>query len=255
MTFDNITELDVKTTCLFLDLDGTLIDLAEHPDAVFVPPELPGDLNAMARSLRGALALVSGRAIDVIDRLTAPESFPAAGAHGAQLRVLRGGDIQLQGATATIPDYIRDRLMQLAGEASGLLAEDKGVSIAIHYRANKPFGPVLADRLARIADDADFAACGLMILPGHFVFEVKPAAVDKGTAITAFLAQPPFAGRRPVFIGDDVTDEAGFAAVNAAGGLAISVGRDADGAHRLFESAADVRSWLGRQAQLAKVAA
>lgn len=221
----------------FLDVDGTLLDIAAHPDAVAVPPGLADTLATLAGRAGGALALVSGRTIARLDALFAPAVFPAAGSHGAELRLSPNGAVEQS------PPLDRDLvavLETIAGAHPGVFTEDKGPALAIHYRARPELGPELRAALGSAIAQRD----GLALLPGHCVFEIKPAGRDKGTAIRTFLSGPPFAGRIPVFIGDDVTDEAGFAAVSAVGGLALAVGALRRGAHGVLPGPGAVRAFL-----------
>jgi trehalose 6-phosphate phosphatase len=226
---------------LFLDVDGTLIDIAPRPDAVVVPDGLKQNLAGLAEQLGGALALVSGRTIADLDRLFDPLRLRASGVHGAEMRQLPGGTVE-SSAGAMLPQTIIAALHDLAKGHPGTLVENKRYSAAIHYRAVPAAGPVLGqhlkDLLARLPVD------DLRILPGHMVFEVKRAGFDKGRAVGAFLRLPPFIGRTPIFVGDDVTDEPGFDAVQAAGGMAYAVGEARRGASPVFGSPSQVRAWI-----------
>ncbi len=229
--------------CLFLDVDGTLIDIAPTPDSVVVPPRLIDDLRRAERAFDGALALVSGRSIAGLDRLFAPLKLKASGVHGAEFRFGEGEDA-LWVKAAPLPSLVWDGLMAVLSRFPGTIAEDKAFSVAVHYRAVPASGPLLREALERfLATRIDL---GLQILPGHFVFEIKPPDINKGAAIEIFMARAPFAGRRPVFIGDDVTDAPGFATVLSHGGWAYSV-RDAfPGVSGTFTDPAAVRQWLAR---------
>ena len=233
--------LDPRACALFLDVDGTLLDIAPRPDAVQVPDGLVADLDALRRAGSGALALVSGRAVAVLDALFAPLRLPAMGGHGTQMRLEPDAAIE---AETLIDARLADALRHLPARLPGVLAEDKGTAFALHYRARPDAGPALRKAIAEALEDAR----GLDILDGHFVFEVKPAAIDKGTAVAAAMARAPFAGRHPVFIGDDVTDEFAFRAVNALGGTAIAVGRMRPGARFVLPGPAAVRALIARLA-------
>lgn len=234
--------IDLDTTALLLDVDGTLLDLAPHPDAVVVPPGLRDHLSTLLAATGGALALVSGRGVDRLDALFAPLRLPLIGSHGAQVRL----DPPDPAVTAPALDpALAERLRRIAAAVHGALAEDKRTSFALHYRAAPAEGPALAQAIAEaVAGDA-----GIEVLAGHFVFEVKPKGIDKGTAVRAAMARPPFAGRRPVFIGDDVTDEFAFHAVSALGGTAIAVGRPRPGAHLVLADPGRVRTLLAGLAE------
>lgn len=225
---------------LFLDVDGTLIDIAPCPDAVVVPEPLRQALGRLGERLNGALALVSGRSIADLDTLFRPLRFRAAGVHGAEMRTEPDGAVSARDGDALPADFIA-AVRHLAAGHAGTLVENKGYSVAVHYRADPSAGPALRAGLdALVAETGP----GLQVLPGHMVFDVKRSDVDKGVAITAFMAHAPFAGRQPVFIGDDVTDLSGFAAVLAAGGLAYSVTTPRPGLSGHFADPQTVRDWV-----------
>ena len=221
---------------LFLDVDGCLLDFAAAPDAVVVPESLPRLLDDLVQRLDGALALVSGRALVDIDRLFAPLEVPAVGLHGLQRR----------GAAAVTPP---PALAAILAEAApvvaaypGALVEDKGVAMALHWRT----APSAAAALRSFAEAAVPRLPGYRLQHGNQVVELRPADGDKGAAIRALLDEPPFRGRVPVFAGDDLTDESGFAVVNARGGLSVLVGgREPSAAHYALHDPAAVRAWLG----------
>jgi trehalose 6-phosphate phosphatase len=231
----------MRRCALFLDIDGTLLDLAPTPDGVQVPPGLTASLRAIARGLGGSLALVSGRALSAIDRFF-PGGFDAAGTHGAEWR--------LDGALMVVGP---DRTAALAGVSallqaritdwSGVLLEPKPRSLAIHYRLAPERGAAvrsLAGLAVRLLG-ADFR-----LQTGKSLIEILPASADKGAAIRRFMEHPPYAGRRPVFVGDDLTDEVGFAAVNALDGYSIRVGDAVGGtcARYRLDAPCAVRDWL-----------
>lgn len=233
-------QVRATTHAFFLDVDGTLIDLAPHPDAVEIPAGLPATLGALFRCAGGALALVSGRGLASLDALFGP-AFPAAGSHGAQLRPRPGEDSWT--AAPLAPDLASAIVETAAGVAQiapGVFAEDKGTAIAVHYRAAPQAASRLAESLTRLVAGRE----DVRLLPGHFVFEIKRAGYDKGTALDRFMADAPFRGRIPVFIGDDVTDEAGFRAARAHGGLAIAVGAPREGADVVLPGPEAVRAYL-----------
>ncbi|MFG1421801.1 trehalose-phosphatase [Roseixanthobacter liquoris] len=234
-----IERLDPARCAFFFDVDGTLIDIAPHPDAVHVPPRLLEDLAALQARCAGALALVSGRAIANLDRLFAPLRLPASGIHGAETRTRPEGEVHA--SVTPLPQDVRTALALIADDLDGVMAEDKGASVAMHYRSAPAIGPVLEGLLhALVAQSFGH----LVVLPGRLVFEVKQAGHDKGLAVRAFMDVPAFAGRTPVFLGDDVTDQAGFAAVSALGGVAVSVGRRFPGVHAVLPEPADVRALI-----------
>lgn len=221
---------------LFLDVDGTLLDIADHPDAVVVPGGLVGTIERVANGLGGALALVSGRPIADVDRLFDSHRLVVAGQHGAEVRSASGALARVDGP----PSMARTRQLVagLARGRGGLLVEDKGATIAVHHRAAPDAGPWLRAMLSRLD--------GLETIQGKDVVEVRPRGCNKGAAVDRLMASPPFAGRRPAFVGDDVTDEDGFRAVLRRGGVAIQVGPR----HSMLTTCriaepAGVRRWLG----------
>lgn len=226
---------------LFLDVDGTLIDIAPNPDAVVVPRSLVGDLERAERILDGALALVSGRTIEDLDRLFHPLRLKASGVHGAEFR-FDGSHRTALSEAPPLPDQAWAELLELLRRFPGTLAENKSFSFAVHYRSVPARGPALEKALRRFIDKHE--ALALRILPGHFVFELKRPEFDKGVAISRFLEQEAFKGRRPIFIGDDVTDLPGFETVMSKGGLAYSVNYSAPGVIGTFRNPAAVRNWL-----------
>lgn len=231
---------------LFLDVDGSLLDIAATPDAVVVPTTLRAALHKLHDELDGALALVSGRPIEDLDRLFHPLALPAAGAHGVEWRQRAGGEVRRE-TLQRFPATIREEMRALAAAGEGLLLEDKGGSVALHYRAAPALGEALGQALASLL--AAPGHDGFRLLPGKMVYEVVEANWNKATAIAHLLEHPPFAGRRPVFIGDDVTDEPAMAAMPAHGGLGLAVGREMRGASAVFDDPAAVRAALGRLAQ------
>lgn len=224
-------------SALFLDIDGCLLDFADDPAAVRAGPRLRAALDALAQRLHGALALVSGRSLAALDAIFAPAVYPAAGLHGLEWR---GGE-----AAPAAPGLraVRDAAGDVLAVYPGAMVEDKGAAIALHWRA----APAAATAALEFAAQALAHLPGYRLEPGDHVVELRPAGADKGSAIRAFMGQPPFAGRRPVFAGDDLTDEAGFRAVNAMDGVSVLVGARAGSAarHRLADPAA-VLAWLER---------
>lgn len=222
---------------LFLDVDGTLIDIAPSPSAIRIPPQLPPLLAQVSARHGGALALVSGRTAANLAQLMAPYGFPAAGLHGIERmdsagRITRPPPLPGLGA-------LRARLRRLEG--GGVVLEDKGLTLALHYR----LAPQREAECRQAVEALVAAYPQFRMLAGKMVLEVKPAGTDKGGALRAFMAEPPFAGRVPVFVGDDVTDEDGFRAAAALGGFAVLVGpqRETAARYRLDDVAA-CRNWL-----------
>jgi len=230
-------------TALFLDIDGTLLDLARTPDRVKVPRELARALEKLSHQLSGALAFVSGRSLESVDRLFAPFRPAAIGAHGGEIRGLDG----MVSRSQPLPDSVRDVFVGLAGNIPGLLLEDKKCALALHYRLAPEAQPVLATAMEKHA--ALFAAEKIHILHGKAVIEARPAGVDKGTAVTALARQNPFAGRAILFGGDDTTDLDVFRILPQLGGRGFSVGKRLPGAEHVFESPRAVRQWLSKTAE------
>ncbi len=221
---------------LLLDCDGTLLDLAATPDAVVVPDGLVDALRRLRDRLDGALAVVTGRPVAQIELLLGDAPFAVAGEHGAALRRSPLAPTE-EIALPTPPQTWLDQAAAAVAQFPGALLEPKRRGFVLHYRLN-PAGALLFERMARdfIASDLRFA-----LLPASMAWEVKAVGVDKGTAVTALMAAPPFVGRTPVFIGDDVTDEDGIAAAVALGGIGLRV-------PTAFGDAAGVRAWIMRLA-------
>lgn len=230
-------------TALFLDIDGTLLDLARTPDRVKVPQDLLKALQHLSRELSGAFAFVSGRSLESIDKLFAPFRPAAIGAHGGEIRGLDGQVARSQ----TLPDTVREVFTGLAGNIPGLLLEDKKCALALHYRLAPEARPVLASAMEKHAKL--FETEKVHILHGKAVIEARPLGVDKGTAVMALARQKPFAGRAILFGGDDVTDLDVFRVLPGLGGRGFSVGRHFPGAEHVFESPRAVRQWLARTAE------
>jgi trehalose 6-phosphate phosphatase len=213
-------ELRAPDIALFLDVDGTLLEIAHEPGAVKVPARLRRILERLQSATGGALALVSGRSLEQLDRLFFPLCLSAAGLHGLERRNL-GLKTERAAPDLAARERARPRLAAFAAAHDGVLLEDKGLTLALHYRK----APELADAAAAAAAAAVAESRGaLVLLHGKMVCELKPPGVDKGRAIAAFLEEPPFAGRPPVFAGDDVTDESGFVTINQWRGVSIRIG-------------------------------
>jgi len=231
--------------CLFLDVDGTLIELTDSPLESFVDAALKTLLSDVAERLGGAVALVSGRSIHRLDALFAPLRLPAAGLHGVERRKASGAmhgasfvDAQLNAA--------RTAVQALLETHPGTSMEDKGRAIAVHYRLAPQLEASVRQALSAIAKPL---GSHYHIQEGNMVLEIKPRGFSKATAIKAFMQETPFRGRKPVFVGDDLTDEDGFRMVEEYGGISIAVGDRVHGQFRV-ENAAAVRSWLAGIAAL-----
>jgi trehalose 6-phosphate phosphatase len=233
---------DLGPVALFLDLDGTLVEITEKPHQVRVDPETIALLGGLSRRLDGALAIVSGRAIEDIDRIFHPLVLPAAGVHGL-MRRNAAGRIESTRIDPAAVEPVKKALEQALGPALGVLIEEKPGAIAVHYRSRPDLEEVCFE-----AANAAARRGGLELIRGKMVFEVKVKGASKGTAIDAFLREAPFRGRVPVFAGDDVTDEDGFAVVDAAGGHSIKVGNGTSRARWHTGSTAELIGWLGELA-------
>jgi len=242
----NPGDLQPRQIGLFLDVDGTLLDLAPRPEAVEVPTDLPVTLAAAERRLDGALALISGRPIEQLDRLFAPLRLPASGTHGAEIR--QSADAPRTWLTeARLPDGAWRDLLRLLKRFPGTFAENKEVGFAIHHRVA---GAEEAELVAALRGFVEaLGAHELELCAGYRIFEIRPAGLDKGTAIERFMAEKPFAGRRPVFVADDWMDRAGFDTAMALGGFAFSVGAALPGLSGWFARPQAVRAWVGRLAR------
>jgi trehalose 6-phosphate phosphatase len=228
---------------ILLDIDGTLLDLAPTPREVWVPPGLAETLGKLHDRTSGALALVSGRSLNDIDLIFAPEQFPAVGGHGAEMRI--SADREAVATHAPPMDKeLKRRLAAIARLSPGILLEDKGYSLALHYRLAPHAEKAIYAAVSLIR--ADLPNAPIEVLPGKCVCEIKQSGFDKATGVRELMTHEPFRGRRPIFIGDDVTDESVFAIMPDLGGLAFSVGRRAQGVTDHFDEPRDVRAWLAR---------
>ena len=208
--------IGADSIALFLDVDGTLLPIRPLPTDVVSGDALRALMTALDRRCDGAVALVSGRTIADLDRIFAPLNLTAAGMHGAELRFADG---VREVVAPDLVDAVRPAVRSLVAEHPGLLLEDKGLTLAVHFRQRPELEADVVRSLATLVSGGDLA-----VQRGKMVAELKPAHIDKGHAIARLMATAPFAGCRPVFFGDDVTDESGFRYVNAAGGLSVRVG-------------------------------
>lgn len=215
--------------CLFLDVDGTLIELTDTPSQTSADADIKSLLRDVAERLGGAVALVSGRKIATLDQLFAPLVLPAAGLHGVERRKIDGS---IQGASFIDSRLERARasLKALVEAHPGTLFEDKDRTIAVHFRTAPHFAEALRDAVIDIAKPL---GTHYHIQSGKMLYEIKPRGFSKATAIQAFMKESPFRGRRPVFIGDDLTDRDGFRMAEEHGGLSIAVGDDVQGQYYL----------------------
>jgi trehalose 6-phosphate phosphatase len=222
---------------LFLDVDGTLLEFESDPRAVRPGAPLLDLLRRLADRLGGGLALVSGRPLAVLDQMFEPLRLPAAGLHGLERRSAAG---HVERHSAEVPAEARAAFRELLRGRCGLLLEDKGTSVALHYRNAPALEPIVRAAAEEVATTLGPA---WQLLAGAYVYELKPAGITKGTAVEAFLREPPFNGRRPVYVGDDLTDLDGMAAAERLGGEGIAVGTRIAARWRLADPAA-TRHWL-----------
>jgi trehalose 6-phosphate phosphatase len=233
---------DLRECAILLDIDGTILDIAPAPQQVWVPPALRHTLGRLQELTGGALALVSGRKLDDIDLMFAPLQLAAIGGHGAELRPVPGTEPQIR--ASSLSGELKRMLAALSELGPGILAEDKGYSLALHYRLAPDLGPALRAAVADIC--AQMPPGTVDILQGKAVVEIKPAGISKALAVRELMNYPPFADRHPIFIGDDTTDEPVFGVIPNFGGLGFSVGRIVPGVDGHFDKPEDVRSWLAR---------
>jgi trehalose 6-phosphate phosphatase len=232
--------IDVRRTAFLLDVDGTLLDIAATPQGVDVPEALRATLRDLLAVTGGAVALVSGRTISMLDRLFAPLGVPAIGGHGVEMRLTPDGPI-VKHHLPDLSDSLRERLHALSAIDQRLLIEDKLHSIAVHYRLAHQHEDFLKNEIAGIVL---VGGDRVEILSGKAVIEVKPKDFNKGSAVIELMTHVPFFGRTPLFIGDDTTDEAVFAILPEISGLGFSVGKPIEGARGVVPSPEHVRSWL-----------
>jgi trehalose 6-phosphate phosphatase len=244
--------VDLTAVALLLDVDGTILDFAPTPREVFVSALLRGTLKRLQDRTNGALALVSGRPVKELDLLFAPLQLAAAGGHGAEIRPTASGPIHHKGATP-LSKELKRRLAMIAAAGPGIVLEDKEYSLAIHYRLAPEKEEIV--RAAVLAACEELAPFSAEVLPGKFVFEIKSSGFDKGTAVRWLMKRKPFAGRRPIFIGDDTTDEAALAVMPELNGVGISVGRRIEGVAHCFDTPHDVRQWLEQISYVERAAA
>jgi trehalose 6-phosphate phosphatase len=228
-------------TAILLDIDGTLLDLMPTPREVYLPPGLAKTLNGLLASTHGALALVSGRSLNDIDLIFAPDQFPAIAGHGAEMRLIAEGE-SVASLAPPLDKELKRRLAAIAHLSPGILLEDKGYSLALHYRLAPHAERAIYEAISLIR--AELPEAPIEVLPGKCVFEIKHKGFTKANGVRELMTHAPFEGRRPLFIGDDVTDETVFAIMPDMNGLAFSVGRRATGVNGHFEAPSDVREFL-----------
>jgi trehalose 6-phosphate phosphatase len=228
---------NIERCAIFLDFDGTIVEIEEHPEAVRMDASTVRLLSALHEGANGALAIISGREIAVVDRFLHPLRLPVAGVHGMQRRDAYG-ELHTRAAFDLKPTIIV--LEKRFADAQGVVIERKRGAIAMHYRLR----PDLEDECRKAAEEIVEINPKLRLLRGKMVFEIAQSACDKGGAISAFLSEPPFKGRIPLFAGDDLTDEHGFLVVNARGGVSIKIGNEKSAAKYSAANVGDLKNWL-----------
>jgi trehalose 6-phosphate phosphatase len=234
--------VDPTTVALFLDLDGTLLDLAETPSGVTVTQDLLSRLRRLHRLLDGAVAIVSGRPIIDVDRILSPLQLPVAGLHGFERRSALGEYHRAPLPAGVQLEFLRRTLRGIADRHHGTLLEDKTYTLALHFRKSPESGREICSTIERAVESlqGEFEC-----QPGRFVMEVRPRSATKGRAVAAFMREQPFAGRKPLVAGDDLTDESSFAFVNELGGISIAVAPDhATAATFTLPDVHAMHSWL-----------
>ena len=234
-----IDAVTLPSTAVLLDVDGTILDLAPTPLEVVVPPDLTIALERLSKRVGGALAFVSGRPLAELDLFFQPLRLPSIAGHGAELRLADGSVTR---AKTFLDPQLKADIASIGDDKPGVVIEDKGYSIAVHYRLVPHVGHEVRDEVAAIC--ARYPSTRLEILPGKSVVEIKQPSFNKGTAVRELMQHAPFQGRRPIFIGDDVTDEAAFEVLPEFNGVGFSVGREVQGIAGMFETPSDVRRWI-----------
>ena len=232
--------IDLAQVAILLDVDGTILDVAPTPQSVAVPASLVRTLAALHTRTNGALALVSGRLIENLDRLFVPLKLPCVGGHGVEWRIVDGAPIQRR--HAELSSLLKTQVTAAVTVDPRIIVEDKGSSIAVHYRMAPERGPLIRNKIAAILDRAPGEK--LEMLCGKAVIEIKPLNFNKGVAVCELMKSAPFAQRIPLFVGDDVTDESVFAVIPTLGGFGYSVGQEMAGVAGTFGGPQDVRDWL-----------
>ncbi len=232
---------DLNQVAILLDVDGTILDLAPTPREVFVSHELRDTLGRLWKHTGGAVAFVSGRPVTELDLIFSPLQLPTVGGHGAELRTVPGA-IPEAPRLPPLDPRIKRAFAKIAEAGPGIILEDKGYSLALHYRLAPEKERVVHEAATEIA--AGWPAASIELLPGKLVMEIKQTGFTKATAVRELMTYQPFSGRRPIFIGDDVTDLGVFEVLPVFDGIGISVGRKVPGVTACFERPTDVRHWL-----------
>jgi trehalose 6-phosphate phosphatase len=246
---ESLLEGDIANLALFLDCDGTLLDIAQTPNEVRVPPGLVALIERVSRGLDGALAVLTGRQLAEIDVLLSPAQPLGAGVHGAEMRTSRGAAIVR--VASALPASLVDHVMRRVQALPGIIAEPKGPGLAVHYRLAPHLKDILEAELRVLLTQYPD---GLVLSPGRKLFEIIPAGHSKGTALRALYALPQFAGRRPIMIGDDLGDIPAFAAARQLGGAGLRVGGEQFGHDNVeLTGPAQTIAWLQLLAEKLKV--
>ncbi|CCD29098.1 Trehalose-phosphate phosphatase [Candidatus Glomeribacter gigasporarum BEG34] len=236
--------LSARESAFFLDFDGTLAELAETPNDVRLSARARAVLDGLVQASNGAVAVISGRSIEGLDALLAPLKLPLAGVHGAERRAARGAVFRAAADRAPL-GWMHQALEETVRAHPGMLLEHKGAALALHFRAAQGDAQKAEQAALRAVERlVAQAADQYTVQRGKRVFEIKPKQADKGRVIAAFLGEPPFAGRIPFFAGDDLTDEAGFEAVNARGGWSVKIGAGETAARARLASVNALLDWL-----------
>jgi trehalose 6-phosphate phosphatase len=236
--------IDLAHFAILLDVDGTIVDVAATPQSVVVPPSLLRTLSTLHARTGGALALVSGRLVENLDHLFMPLALPCIGGHGVEMRP--SASAPLHRRAVELSASLKSQLVEAAAVDPRIIVEDKGSSLAVHYRLAPDQALLMKTKIGAIVDRA--ASEKIEMLCGKAVIEIKPRAFNKGTAVRELMHIPPFAARTPLFLGDDVTDESVFAILPELRGFGYSVGRDVAGVDGVFGGPQDVRQWLAHLA-------
>jgi trehalose 6-phosphate phosphatase len=231
--------IDLARVAILLDVDGTIVDMAATPQSVVIPPSLLRTLAALHERTDGALALVSGRLIANLDHLFKPLTLACIGGHGVELR--SSGHAFPRQRPAELSPTLKLQVAEAAADPR-IIVEDKGSSLAVHFRLAPDQALLMKSKITAIVGRAPDE--GLEMMCGKAVIEIKPRAFNKGTAVRELMRIPPFANRTPLFVGDDVTDESVFAIMPELGGYGYSVGREVAGVCGVFRGPQDVRDWL-----------
>ena len=244
--------VDLETAAILLDVDGTLLDLAPTPREIFVPHSLRETLARLSERTGGAVAFVSGRPLEELDLVFSPLQLPAIGGHGAEMRIAPGEAAAPRRLPLLDPD-VKRKFAAIAEAGPGIILEDKGYSLALHYRLAPDKERVVREEAAKIR--ASLGTAALELLPGKLMLEIKQSGVTKATAVRELMQHAPFAGRRPIFIGDDVTDRSVFEIIPEYDGISICVGPPIPGVDFCFPQPAEVRRWLEQISQCDVLAA